>query len=47
MVHKAHLEASLHAYVLKNIPPKQKQTTKKKNGQNKSELLNAQADPSN
>lgn len=30
MVHKAHLEASLHAYVLKNIPPKQKQTTKKK-----------------
>lgn len=29
MVHKAHLEVSLHAYVLKNIPQKQKQTTKK------------------
>lgn len=35
MVHKAHLEASLHAYVLKNIPQKQKQTTKKEKKRSK------------
>lgn len=35
MVHKAHLEASLHAYVLKNIPQNQKQTTKKEKKRSK------------
>lgn len=41
MLHKAHLQASSHVYILKNKP------TKTKNTGQKAELLTDKADPSN